>query len=269
MNKENINRENLKNNFLKQTILRIDYDFLFPNYIMEVIEKLDQELKDDDYRIENSVRNDYNLDLTPSGMGINQNQEKVFTLINNDNSIVIEVTKNFSCIIVNYINEYKDLNDILEIFMILIDNIKDVRNNIKFTRLGLRKTNSLLVENINVCNDIFEKELIDFIGDKDELVSSRKEENYLKNDRGVNYLVSVQSGQLEKDDNIKDVFQIVYDIDNYVISANNVDVSLKELKNLNLEVFDNFKKGIKVEFLEKLINSSIDEINQEGVYLVW
>ena len=147
--------------------------------------------------------------------------------------------------------------------------IKDVRNNIKFTRLGLRKTNSLLVENINVCNDIFEKELIDFIGDKDELVSSRKEENYLKNDRGVNYLVSVQSGQLEKDDNIKDVFQIVYDIDNYVISANNVDVSLNELKDLNLEVFDNFKKGIKVEFLEKLINSSIDEINQEGVYLVW
>ena len=149
MAKDNITREMLKNNFLRQTILRIDYDYLFPDSLTSLASQIDEELKKDNYTVENKSKSEVDLFINIDNMNQDEiikslsntkiEKEDIYFFTNQNKNIFIEIGKEYSSITVNH-NEYINFNVIKSIMDLIISKVILVKNNIQVKRVGLRKS---------------------------------------------------------------------------------------------------------------------------------
>lgn len=259
MEKNDINPNGLKNNFLKQTIIRIDYDYLFPNQIERIMELLDQYFGERGFTIEQQVKNDFQLDINNSEINWNNEQEEYKTFVNNDKNIAVEIAKKYAALTAFYNNGYTDFAQLKEMIEKIVETLKKVKNYIKIKRVGLRKINAILLKQIDNLNEIFEKCLIsNFLSDK-AIVSTRNETNYMDDNNFVNINTSIQKGNFDN----QEVYQIIFDIDVNSELNEEDNISLEEMNN---QIFKIFKDGITQQFLEKLAE---EKFNDERVVLEW
>ncbi len=260
MDKISIKREHLKKNFLKQTIIRINYDFLFPKQIQQIMEKLDDYFGKMNYRIEKQTKNDFEINFSENNdINFNSEMEEFSKFVNNEENISVEITRSYSAI-TTIDGTYVEFDKLQNIIKEVVSKIKEVREYVEFKSIGLRKINSLLIKDLSLVNEYFEKDAISLMNKTIEINSFNKEEQYVDGNYSKNVRINIVGGLLN---NSEKVYQIVYDLD---MTSNESTDKLENLSEMNNEIFEMFKIGLTQKFLNKLCD---DNYEDGSVYLTW
>lgn len=257
--KKSIKREDLKSNFLKQMIIRIDYDYLFEEDIEMIVKKSYSQLIESGYKMNSKTLAEYNINVNienltsdeKNGISMKNNNKEEFSSFIKDN-IVIDITKNFATLTVNY-KKFEQFEDIIEDFSKIIEEIKIVRKGLEIKRIGIRKINFYIFKNIKNINDYFETNIFSFneLEEKNEsLMVKQTIESFKYKNYKINELGNISRGILKngKKKDLK-VYQIVLDIDVYDDENTEKDINLREMNDI---VFDIYKSALNIKFLEKL-----------------
>lgn len=271
LEKNEITRECLKRDFLKQTIIRVDYDYLFDEYIEKVMKNVDSFLSDKGYSIKNSFMSQFGLrvdfDKLNSDLSSNiidninvenDKREKFISFINNDKQIKIDITKEYSSITIDYVN-HVHFDELSEIFNKILTELKSVRSNLMLKRIGLRKINVYMLNNIDDIKNYFEESIFNFSSsnlDTYEFLGKNSLDMYSYKGYKVNQTFNVAQGYLQNSGTEHLVNQIILDFDIYSEKPK-TDVSLDDMNNC---IFELYKSSLKKEFLNDLMNeNSVDE----------
>ena len=166
--KNKIERKELKSNFLKKSILRLDYDYLFEENMEEIIKNLNPYLNNEGFRMKAKTMAELSTNINGDKLIQEEQiifnktkQEKFPSYISKDQNVILDISRNFTTITVNY-KENKPFEEIMEIFNRIISEIRKVREGLNLNRIGIRKINLYLLKNIENINNYFEESIFSF-----------------------------------------------------------------------------------------------------------
>ncbi len=259
MSKDEINREDLNTNFLKQTIIRLDYDMLFEKDIEKFIEKIYQYLIGKEYRMNTNTLSSFNVNINMDEANnitnnFNTDNENYSSFINKEGNITLDITKQFIAMNIYY-NKFEKFEQILEIFNEVIKYLRDIRIGFSFNRIGIRKINAFGIEHISKINNYIEETTFNFSykdskENSSNLIIKNSTEVFTIDVYKVNKNVNVANGiMIDQNKKENSIYQVVLDIDIYndEIEKNNID-----LIKMNNTLFKIYKDSIKEDFLIKM-----------------
>lgn len=272
MDKKEIKRENLKNNFLKQAIIRLDYDMLFEKDMERFIESIYPDLIKEKYKMnKNTLSNinvNFNLDINDTN-NINNisneysaNTEEYTAFQNSEGNVFISIEKE-ALIMTNIYSKFEQFEELSKIFNTMIENLKDIREGFSFNRIGIRKTNVLAIKNISKINNYLEESTFCFTqklndNKKTDFIIKDSMESFIVDSYKVNKGTNVAKGTMtDENKEESNVYQIILDIDIYndQIIENNI-----KLEQMNNRLFEVYKDCLKIEFLNNMQKDNyIDE----------
>ena len=283
------NRENIKNNFLRRIILRVDYEGIVD--IKDILKNLESKLPSLGFTERNfGFINNAEFELNDPEMIESElkipikelSKIETYKYRNSDGNVELEVNELYSALNVD-VNNYNDINKYCNIFSEVINGIKEKRVYLKINRIGLRKINDCIIRDKSRFNDYFDKEYFFDISNKLRLNSIKTEkintqfvdtfsvEKYM-----FNYIRIVSGGVLTIGSQNYDVYQAVIDIDGYSYDRELLNTLLgdtNEISNIILELNENlfelYSNSLTQSFKEKLLeNEFIDEnilgVNKNG-----
>ncbi len=270
MNKVEIKRDDLKSDFLKQTIVRIDYDYMFDEYVEKTMKNIDSFLAGKGYTIRNNFMSQFGLkvDVEKLTNDINANlmdniniesdkREKFNSFINEEKHIKIDITREYSAITIEY-QKHIHFDEISKIYNKIVEELYKSRNNLQIKRVGLRKINIYMMKNIDKRNDYFEKHIFPFSSKNlptYKFVGKNSFDNFLYNGYTVNQIANIAQGYLQKNEDEKLLYQLALDIDIYVENP------LKEVsvEDMNNKLFEIYKNSLTEKFLNKLLSDKFED----------
>lgn len=268
LDKNNIKREDLKSNFLKQMIIRVDYDYLFEEDIKSIVKNSYDYLIDNDYKMNSKTLAELNINVDiqnltsqeNNGMNVkNTSKEEYSSFAKKENNIVIDITKNFATMTVNY-EKFIKFNNLIEDFSRIIDEIRRVRKGLEIKRVGVRKFNFYILKNIEKINEYFEQNLFSFnslVKDKNSFFAKQTIESFELENYKVNELGNISKGIFtSKEGKEIDVYQVVLDIDVYDDIVENNVICLGKMNNT---LFETYKSVLNVDFLNKLKQENYED----------
>lgn len=283
------NRENIKNNFLRRIILRVDYEGIVD--IKDILKNLESKLPSLGFTERNfGFINNAEFELNDPEMIESElkipikelSKIETYKYRNSDGNVELEVNELYSALNVD-VNNYNDINKYCNIFSEVINGIKEKSVYLKINRIGLRKINDCIIRDKSRFNDYFDKEYFFDISNKLRLNSIKTEkintqfvdtfsvEKYM-----FNYIRIVSGGVLTIGSQNYDVYQAVIDIDGYSYDRELLNTLLgdtNEISNIILELNENlfelYSNSLTQSFKEKLLeNEFIDEnilgVNKNG-----
>lgn len=255
--KNKIERKELKSNFLKKSILRLDYDYLFEENMEEIIKNLNPYLNNEGFRMKAKTMAELSTNINGDKLIQEEQiifnktkQEKFPSYISEDQNVILDISRNFTTITVNY-KENKPFEEIMEIFNRIISEIRKVREGLNLNRIGIRKINLYLLKNIENINNYFEESIFSFNSqDLKKVLLKQQLEVFNYNSYKVNLRSEINQGVITENENKESIaYRVSLDIDVYddVLEKNQID-----LKTMNQDLFEIYKSNLKVEFLEDL-----------------
>lgn len=267
---ENINkRANLRHNFLKNIILRLDFEKVPETFNGEFLLKMKEFLLEKGFdRYEEKNANQINIELrkitnnNSDSVSGNINSHKVYEFINNDNGYTVQLST--TCIIMNInsiryepFEKYSDL---------LVQIYSKFQENFAFftpKRFGVRKINVCILDSISKIDHCFNNSLFNLYNNVTGVfnLASSKRFFFMKNNLKVNLNCDVRHGKHET----ADLYRIVLDIDTYtdVTADINSQLAMDEpCKDMNELIFDVYKTSLTKEFYDCLCQ---DEFTLDGV----
>lgn len=276
MEKNKIKRADLKSDFLKQTIVRIDYDYMFDEYVENTMKNVDKYLNDKGYTIKNSFVSQFGLkvDFDKLNTDMNMNiidtinvesdkREKFVSFINEEKHIKIDITREYSAITVDYV-KHIHFDEICEIFNKIVEELHKARKNLQIKRIGLRKVNIFILNNIEQIEKYFEKDVFVFSSsnlDTYKFVGKNSYDNYIYKDYMVNQIANIAQGYLQTNGESKLMNQLALDFDIYKENPKE-DVSLEDMNN---SLFEIYKNSLTENFLNELTK---EEFNNEEIFKI-
>ena len=272
--KDNIKREDLKSNFLKTTILRLDYDYLFEEDIEQIVKNLNSFLIKKNYRMNSRTLAQFSigfdmkkLNKDESPLDYNKNSKEEFaSFINKENNGVVDITRNFATMTINY-TENKKFEEIIEVFDEVKKQIANVREGIALSRIGIRKTNMYFLKNIQNLNKYFEETLFSFnnLISNNDLIIKQQLESFSYDNFKVNQNSEIQIGTYvdKEKQNEEKIYRILLDIDIYDDILENNEISLERM---NSDIFEIYKSNLKEKFLEQLKK---ENYKNEELFKLW
>ncbi|HHV24396.1 MAG TPA: TIGR04255 family protein [Methanosarcina sp.] len=273
MDKSKITRENFKHNFLMTGIIRLDYSGVID--IEDKIEDLSSDLHIKGYtEYEESYISELSFKLsdpikieTLRSVPIEEFvKNKSFKFVNPKNNNVIEITKFFLTLTIDY-NNYVKFEDYISLFAGISKKLQLQQHFMKPLRIGERKISSLFITDEKIIPKYFKSpyfntplQISDMIDDPSELVIHNAVDTLKIEDILVNITRNISKGLLRKKEGDKEVFRLLFDIDCYssgdpvvnIFNEDNIEKTLTRLNNLD---FDLYKKSITDEFIEKLTST--------------
>ncbi|MGL5751412.1 MAG: TIGR04255 family protein [Paraclostridium sp.] len=278
-----VTRESLKYNFLRRSIIRIDYSGIvdiksgldqihneFPKYgFVKMVEAFIQEAEfqlDDPVMIESQ-----------GSIPIKEIQKtETFKYATKDEDMILEINRFFTTLNINS-TKYRDFNEYIDIFSNIVSLIKSKHTFMNPLRLGVRKINDCILLNKDKFDYFFnEKYFRDIAKDlQNDGMNMKKlntsiSDNIYKDDISYNYIRNCTEGTLS--DGIKTIegYQVVIDIDGYTQNSdklNNVISNKSEIDNLliniNEDLFDFYKFTLSNKFIELLQKEGINFEDEE------
>lgn len=269
------NRENIKNNFLRRIILRVDYEGIVD--IKDILKNLESKLPSLGFTERNfGFINNAEFELNDPEMIESElkipikelSKIETYKYRNSDGNVELEVNELYSALNVD-VNNYNDINKYCNIFSEVINGIKEKSVYLKINRIGLRKINDCIIRDKSRFNDYFDKEYFFDISNKLRLNSIKTEkintqfvdtfsvEKYM-----FNYIRIVSGGVLTIGSQNYDVYQAVIDIDGYSYDRELLNTLLgdtNEISNIILELNENlfelYSNSLTQSFKEKLLES--------------
>lgn len=266
-------RSEIKHNFLRQIIFRLDYEGILEADIEKCVFNLRQKFFDAGFgNMETRAENQFDIQVK---MDLNLPNENQFAISNTNQSLVyrflsedketIEIGKSFFTFTVNIEKEYKTFDNYIGM---LADTIEEIKNSSPFfrvLRIGLRKINICYLSDLNHLSRHFTRSafnLNDVIEQFSEYGCSASNMVTILSKDGyqVNYVRNIQEGVMQQEDGSqKTTYQIALDIDVYRESNREImpmlsgkDSIMDTINMQNCIEFEVFIKSLSDELIQCL-----------------
>ena len=259
----NISRSQFKYNFLKQIILRLDFQGVLASEMDNVLSPAKRLLKDKGFnRYEKRTENEIEIQ-----MGIHQGipdaqaipgvkATEVHSFINETKGYAIDLSINHICLKVNS-TQYIPFEEYKEVFSGIA---KIYQDNIDFftaTRFGLRKINFCFLNSLDQINKYFNGSYFQchqLFSNTKNFTSERKETLQV-DDCKLNLLYGIEQGLLDQ----KEIYRITLDSDIYLDETKAIEETILKcdgISDLNEKLFEIYVDTLSGEFVDLLSNES-------------
>lgn len=266
-------RSDIKHNFLKQIIFRLDYEGILEADVEKCVLVLRQKFFDAGFiNMENRTENQFDLQLK---MDLNIPNENQFSINNTNKSLVynfssnnkeiLEISKSFFTLTIDIEKIYETFDKYVTLLAESIEVIRSISPYFRVMRIGLRKINICFLDDLTNLSTYFTRAAFN-INDVVEQFSDYgcSAANMVtilsKNDYQINYVRNIQEGVMQQEDGSQKItYQIVIDVD--VFKEGNKEIlpmlSGKQtientLKMQNTIEFEVFIKSLSDELVESL-----------------
>lgn len=279
-------RAELKHNFIKQMIFRLDFDGIMEADIEQAVLELRQKIFTAGYsnmekRYENPIDFQVKIDLnipSENKLLIGNSNENLIYRFSSEEQEVLELSKSFFTLTVDIDKKYETFDKYISLLAEIVESIRGKSPFFKALRMGLRKTNICFLNNLKLLSCFFTKATFN-IGDimkqfndcqctAANMIAVLEKDSYK-----INYIRNIQEGLMQEDNGeARTVYQIVLDID--VFRENNKDIlavlSNREsvevaLKKQNTIEFEIFIQSLDSHFIEELKENFFDNAEILGV----
>lgn len=279
-------RSQIKHNFLKQIIFRLDYEGILEADVEKCVLTLRQKFFDAGFvNMGNRTENQMDLELKMN-LNIpdenkfsisNANKNLVYTFSSNDKEI-LEISRNFFTLTVDIEEIYKTFDKYVKLLAESINTIRNVSPYFRALRIGLRKINICFLNDLNSLQNYFTRaafnlnDVIEQFSDYD-CSASNIVTILIKNGYQVNYVRNIQEGVMQQDDGSQTpTFQIVLDVDVFKESNKEILPMLSEtqmiydtLRTQNSIEFEVFTNSLSNDFIEALKRDDFQNDKIRGV----
>ena len=251
-------RADLKHNYLKQIILRLDYQGILENEIEEIIPKCKSILKEYNFtRFIENLNSQYDVNVSNSSPYAEpqirkKGNRKIFSFFNESQGHQVDICKDSISIKINS-THYCPFESYFEYLYKIYNVLNEEIDFITLQRLGLRKINECVVFEKNNINKFFTKEYFSFFNEltSENNIASKSFDFFVYDDYKVNLQRLIQSGKIDN----KEAYVVRLDIDVYVDTIELIkDLFLEsnKMKDLNDLSFKLYIKSLTEDFLDKL-----------------
>lgn len=254
-------RADIKHNFLKQIIFRLDYEGILQADVEKCVLKLRQKFFDAGFiNMENRTENQFDLQLK---MDLNIPNENPFSVSNtnqsliynfsSDNKEILEISKSFFTLTVDVGKIYGTFDKYVTLLAESMEVIRSESPYFRVLRIGLRKINICFLDNISNLSTYFTRAAFNIDDIMEQFsdygcTASNMVTILSKNDYQINYVRNIQEGVMQQEDGSqKTTYQIVIDVDVFregnkeilwmFSNKQTIENSLKMQNTLEFEVF--------------------------------
>ena len=269
-------RSEIKHNFLKKIIFRLDYEGLMDTDIEKCIVLLREKIFASGFvhmenRIENQIDFQMKVDLNipdENQFSVSNTNKNMIYSFSSDKGELLEISKSVLSLIVDIDMTYETFDKYMELLAESIDKIKQCSLYFRTVRIGLRKINICLLENLAELSTYFTRaafninDIVEIYNDY-ECVASNMSTILSKNNYQINYVRNIQEGVMQQEDGSqKTMYQIVLDID--VNKEGNKEISSMLCNRERIVETLNMQNKIAFEvFAKSLSGKSIEALKQE------
>lgn len=265
---ENVNRLDLKHNFLKEIIVRMDYVGIVQMELDGIISEIKNVLIAKGYkRFEREFATELDLQLEdPEDMEITSlpvkevRKQSVNVFIDDNKKIQLKISP--LCIFIStHCEHYIEFNEYANNLMEIVNLLKKEITFFNPVRFGIRKINKCIISDICLINDFFKEKY--YSPNKRTKVYQVKD-CYEDGKDNVNFIRTVIKGM--NGENI--AYQVVLDTDIYVYEQEEIEKLMNdssEIQKMNEKLFEIYKSVLTEEFLVKLQQNIFDLQGIEGV----
>ena len=279
-------RSEIKHNFLKQIMFRLDYEGTMEADISEGVLALRQDFFDAGFvnmneRTENQVDVQLKMNLNipdENSFSVNNTNKNLVYSFSSPNNEMLELSKNFFTLTINIDKIYESFDKYIELLAKTIDKVRSTSPYFRALRMGLRKINICYLDDLADLAVYFTKGAFNI----DDIVlqftdcrciASNMVTILMKEGYRVNYIRNLQEGvrQLE-DGKERTAYQVVLDVDVYKEGHQEIAPSLSNKKDIrdiltkqNTIEFEIFIKSLKKEFIEELKKDTFADERIRGV----
>lgn len=271
--KNEIKRENFKNNFLKNIIVRFDYTGIAEVELDKIIAKVKSIFKEDGYDKLNEgylTEMDFQFQdpesVEAEGLPIKEiRKKKAYVFTNSQKGIECKLSTQFVLVSI-YSQKYISFAEYSQTLMNVIRMIKSNVEFLRCFRFGIRKINKCIIKNIEDLNQYFEVEFFKIYGlnrkFEPKLFESKdcfKDEKY-----NVNLTRMVIMGEYENDV----AYQVVLDSDIYITENDNISNLFNnndEITIMNEKLFELYKEALTEYFITELGKENFSDEHIIGV----
>lgn len=279
-------RSEIKHNFLKQLIFRLDYEGILEADVEKCVFELRQKMYDAGFiNMDTRTENQFDVQLK---MDLNIPDQNQFSISNTNKSLVytfttgsreiLEISKSFFSLTVDVDAGYGTFDKYVELLADSIYVIKNVSPYFRAHRIGLRKINICFLNKLDDLPTYFTKaafNLTDVIEQFSEYGCSASNMVTLLSRDGyrVNYVRNIQEGVMQQEDGSQSTtYQIALDVDVYKESNKEILSALEEkelikqeLKKQNSIEFEVFIRSLSDRLVEMLKQDTFDDSAINGV----
>ena len=265
-----MSRENLKNNMLSEEIIRID--FMKLEKLDDNVNKLIPYMKQEGYQLNINTTYDINFEINDQDSLITQDiitkktaTQKINYVFKKDDinytineyMLIFEKTK---------FDNYKGLNEYLKLLLYILKQIVEGET-ITYQRVGIRKTNSILLKKESIINKIFTNFNNSQI-DENSQVNINNKKTVISEQRCYNLLTSISNGIATINEEDMEAYQIILDIDFYTrnFEQQKSEYIINIINLLNQELYCVFESELTKSMIEILEKEEIEkEIQELGI----
>lgn len=279
-------RSEIKHNFLKNIIFRLDYEGIMEADIEKCVLDLRQNFINAGFitmgnRTENQVDVQLKMDLNlpnENSFSISNSNKSLVYIFSSDNNEILELSKSFFTLTVNIDKIYESFDRYIALLAETVVTLRNSSPYFKALRIGLRKINICFLKDLKNLSGYFSnaafnidaviEQFSDFKCTASNMVTILSQDGYQ-----INYVRNLQEGVMQQEDgNQQPVYQVVLDID--VFKENNREIlplltDIESIKNIltnqNTIEFEVFIKSLCNQFVELLKKETFEDSNIEGI----
>ena len=271
--KSNIKREDLKNNFLKNVIMRIDYSGIAEVELDNIIAEIKSVFKMYGYnklKEEYLTEMDFELqdpeNMEMEGMPVREiRRKRAYVFVNEEKGIKCKVSAHFTSVSVQS-QKYISFSEYSETLISVMKILKNKMEFLNFVRFGIRKVNQCIIKDICSLNEYFDRKFFQIYGlekgNIPKLVESK--DCFIDGKYNVNLARMVIMGEYDG----KAACQVVLDTDIYITDAENIEELFSEnteIVEMNDKLFELYKEALADVFIENLTKINYNDNNIIGV----
>ena len=267
----NISRDSYKNNYLKNIILRLDFNGVLDAEMEKVIAEAKQYLKTKDFnKYDEKINNEVDLDF---GNAFDKSVVKdvrkftIYTFRNEQKGYELDMSKNVVCLKINTL-KYIPFEEYEEIFLAIVNIYNDVIDFFTPKRLGLRKINFCFMDDIEKLNDYFCENYFEnsTVLEESENVNIEKRKSIILKDKNamMNIITAIQKGIVQD----KELSKIILDLDVYSDDQQSICDKIfnnKSIATLNEAIFGVYKNAMTDKFHQYLMKEEFNESVIRGI----
>lgn len=271
--KNDVRRENLKNNFLKNIIVRFDYTGIAEVELDSIIAKVKPIFKTDGY---NKLKEEYLTEMDfqlqdpesieMDGLPVKEIRKKrAYVFINDEKGIECKISTQFTFVSIQS-QKYISFSEYSKTLMNVITTLKDEVEFLNCIRFGIRKVNQCIIKDIYSINKYFDTKFFQIYG----LDSGNIPKLFENKDCFVTGKYNVNLTRMaimgEYDDEV--AYQIVLDSDIYITKSEDINELFNEdteITTMNEKLFALYKEALTETFIEKLGKEDYSDSNIIGV----
>ncbi|WP_373263578.1 TIGR04255 family protein [Hungatella hathewayi] len=260
MDTKSISRASFKYNFLKQVIIRLDFQGVLQAEMENILLKVKPYLKERKFnRYEQKINNEIDFEVN-NGIFESNNPVKeirnviIHSFINEDCGYAIDLSTNYICLKVNAV-KYISFEEYSKTFMDIANIYKTTIDFLTLKRFGLRKINFCFVNSVSCINKYFTQRYFDCydLFGSSEVFACEKKENFSIDNCKMNVLCDIEQGMLGN----KQIYKVTLDSDIYIDVTETIEKIIFEkndMAKLNDKLFSIYADALTEEFGSMLLN---------------